>query len=210
MNRGIMEWLFYMAVGYLMGSLLFSYFLPKYFKNIDVEKESMDHNPGTANVMKHAGLPLGFLCLLLDMGKGYLPVFWAGKVLPPVSLWFAGVMAAPVLGHAFPFWRNRSGGKAIAVSFGVLFGILRYSVSVWILASLYIVLVLIPRIRPNERKSVYTFLLFGGISAAALFLGHMPGICIGNILIAAIVICRNWEGACFREKSRERLERAEK
>ena len=102
MSWGIMKWLFYMAAGYIMGSVLFGYFLPRYFKGIDVEKESADHNPGTANVIRFAGLPLGLLCLVLDVGKGCFPVFCAGRALPPASLWFAGVMAAPVLGHAFP------------------------------------------------------------------------------------------------------------
>ena len=115
MSWGIMKWLFYMAAGYIMGSGLFGYFLPRYFKGIDVEKESADHNPGTANVIRFAGLPLGLLCLVLDVGKGCFPVFCAGRALPPASLWFAGVMAAPVLGHAFPFWRSRRGGKGMSI-----------------------------------------------------------------------------------------------
>ena len=201
-----MKWLFYMAAGYIMGSVLFGYFLPRYFKGIDVEKESADHNPGTANVIRFAGLPLGLLCLVLDVGKGCFPVFCAGRALPPASLWFAGVMAAPVLGHAFPFWRSRRGGKAIAVSFGVLLGVLRFSKSLWLLAALYLVMVLLHRIRPNERKSVYTFALFGAVSAGGLFFSRAPGICLGNMLIAAAVVYRNWDGAGFREKGGEALE----
>ena len=124
MNRELWEVLFFMAVGYLMGSVLFGRILPKHFKDMDIEKVSADHNPGTANVMKYAGIPLGLLCLVLDIGKGYLPVLWAASVVGPVRLLFAGVMVAPVLGHAFPFWRDGRGGKAIAVSFGVLLGVL--------------------------------------------------------------------------------------
>lgn len=204
MGRGIILSFLFMTAGYLMGSVLFGYILPKYFINMNIEEVSEDHNPGTANVMKYAGVPLGLLCLVLDIGKGYLPLVWAGKFLSPFSLMFAGVMAAPVFGHAFPFWRKHHGGKAIAVSFGVLLGVYRFSRSVWLLALLYIFMLMISAIRPNERKSVYTFLIFGTVSAVSLFFGRMPGICIGNILIAAIVVFRNWDGACFGKNEEER------
>ncbi|QNM04819.1 glycerol-3-phosphate acyltransferase [Qiania dongpingensis] len=207
MSRGLLESLLFMTAGYLAGSVLFGYLLPKYRKNMDIEQLSEDHNPGTANVMKYAGLPLGILCLVLDIGKGYLPLIWAGRFMAPVSLWFAGVMVAPVLGHAFPLWRNMRGGKAIAVSFGVLLGVQRYSHSVWLLALIYLFLSLVVVIRPNERRSVYTFLLFGTVSGVALFCGSLPGICVGNILIAAVVVCKNWEGAAFGSEETGRIKR---
>ena len=194
MRNGEIAALLFMALGYGMGSVLFGHILPKYFKGIDIEEISEDHNPGTSNVMKYAGIPMGILCLILDIGKGWLPVMWAGKVLAPVSLWFAGVMAAPVIGHAFPAWKSGHGGKAIAVSFGVLLGILPYSRSVWLLTSLYIFFSSAVVIRPNERRSVYAFLILGAVSAAALFFGRTPGICLGNVLISVVVVRKNWEG----------------
>lgn len=206
MKYKLLETLFFMTAGYLAGSILFGRILPGYFKNMDIEKISEDHNPGTANVMKYAGIPLGLLCLALDIGKGYLPVLWAANVMGPVSLLFAGVMIAPVLGHAFPFWRSSRGGKAIAVSFGVLLGVLRYSRSVWLLAFLYLFFSLVFVVKPNERRSVYTFGLFGIISAVFLFLGGLPGVCVGNILIAAVVARRNWADARFGQKSVQETE----
>ena len=95
MNHGLLKTLFFMAAGYLSGSLLFGRILPKYFKNMDIEEISADHNPGTANVMKYAGIPLGVLCLVLDIGKGYLPILWAEKVVEPVNHLFAGIGARP-------------------------------------------------------------------------------------------------------------------
>lgn len=211
MKREMIEVLFLMAVGYLAGSTLFGRILPKYFRNIDIEEVSGDKNPGTANVMKYAGIPLGLLCLVLDIGKGYLPVLWAESVVAPVDLLFAGIMVAPVLGHAFPFWKSGRGGKAIAVSFGVLLGILRYSRSVWLLAALYIFFSLVVVIKPNEKRSVYTFVLFGSISALFLLFDGLPGICVGNMLIAGVVANRNWADARigqkeFRQKEKEQAE----
>ena len=207
MNRELVESLILIAAGYLAGSMLFGYFLPKYLKNMDIEQISEDHNPGTANVMKYAGIPLGLLCLFLDVMKWYLLLWCAARVVRPVSLAFAGIMAAPVIGHAFPFWRNHRGGKAIAVTFGVLLGIRQFSPSIWVLAAIYIFLSVVLVVRPNERRSVYTFFLFGAVSAASLFFGGLPGICVGNILIAAVVINRNWAGACFGRTLQEEKRR---
>ncbi len=206
MSRELLEVLFFMAAGYLAGSVLFGRLLPKHFKGMDIEAVSEDHNPGTANVMKYAGIPLGLLCLVLDVGKGYLPVLWAVSVVPPVRLLFAGVMIAPILGHAWPFWKEGRGGKAIAVSFGVLLGVLRYSKSVWLLAAIYLFFSLVFVIRPNERRSVYTFGIFGAVSAAFLFFGGLPGICVGNMLIAGVVVRRNWADARLGQRTEENWE----
>lgn len=205
MSRELLEVLFFMAAGYLAGSVLFGRLLPKHFKGMDIEAVSEDHNPGTANVMKYAGIPLGLLCLVLDVGKGYLPVLWAVSVVPPVRLLFAGVMIAPILGHAWPFWKEGRGGKAIAVSFGVLLGVLRYSKSVWLLAAIYLFFSLVFVIRPNERRSVYTFGIFGAVSAAFLFFGGLPEICVGNMLIAGVVVRRNWADARLGQRAEDRL-----
>ncbi|EKC44419.1 protein containing ABC transporter-like domain protein, partial [human gut metagenome] len=61
--------------GLLCGSILFGRVLPKWIKGIDVTEVSNDHNPGTANAMKYAGVPVGILCLLGDLLKGALPVY---------------------------------------------------------------------------------------------------------------------------------------
>ena len=63
--------------GLLCGSILFGRALPKWIKGIDVTEVSNDHNPGTANAMKYAGVPVGILCLLGDLLKGALPVYVA-------------------------------------------------------------------------------------------------------------------------------------
>lgn len=197
MSLKMLEALLFATLGYVMGSVMNGYLLPKYLKGIDITKVSEDHNPGTANVMKYAGVPVGIVCLLFDIGKGYLPVVWATRFLTPASVFFAGILAAPVIGHAYPLWKNSHGGKAIAVSFGVLLGIVRFSQSVFLLAGIYIAMLFFREIRPNERKSVYTFGIFGIAATIELFVGKYPGICIGNMVIALIVMRKNWEGARF-------------
>lgn len=80
-----------------------------------------DGNPGSANVF-HAGgsVRLGLAAVLLDIAKGVPFVLISHLVfgLPTTAVMVIGLSA--ILGHAFsPILRFR-GGKAVAVTFGVL------------------------------------------------------------------------------------------
>lgn len=91
------------VTGILCGSILFSRYLPKWIKKVDIVALSEDHNPGTANAMQHAGIPVGLLCLLGDIFKGVLPVHAAlrlglesGGLFPDYGGAGAGTCLLPV------------------------------------------------------------------------------------------------------------------
>ncbi len=109
--------------GYLLGSILFAYVLPKLTRHIDIREMSEDGNPGTYNAFRYGGVICGICVLLLELLKGFFPVWLCERTAGLQSLWFAAVMAAPVLGHAYSIYHRGRGGKAIAVSFGVLLGL---------------------------------------------------------------------------------------
>lgn len=69
-----MSYLLYALAGYLSGSVLYSYEIPKVFCGIDICARGKDHNPGTANVFRYAGPLPGAVCVALDLLKGFLPV----------------------------------------------------------------------------------------------------------------------------------------
>lgn len=134
-----MSYLLYALAGYLSGSVLYSYEIPKVFCGIDICARGKDHNPGAANVFRYAGPLPGTVCVALDLLKGFLPVAIAVQRLTPDSPWFGLVLAAPVLGHAYPLYYGlRGGGKAIAVSFGALLGLLPDLTPALILAIYYL------------------------------------------------------------------------
>ncbi len=144
-----MRLLFYAALGYLSGSVMFGYWIPKLVKNMDVTELSGDHNPGTANTFLHAGPVCGVMVLLCDILKGALPVYLAARHIPIQSVWFAFILIAPVLGHAFPAFSSfKNGGKCIAVSFGVLLGLWPVLTCLFLLAFWYLFFSLILVIRP--------------------------------------------------------------
>ncbi len=161
MNRTIMEYLFFIIAGYLSGSIMYASLLPRIIRQIDISELSEDGNPGTANAFIHAGIPVGILVIICELLKGALPVWFALRKIDISNLLFALVLAAPVLGHAFPvFWKGQHGGKAIAVSFGVLLGLYPNLTPAFTLAALYIVFSLVIIIQPHFFRSVITFLLF--------------------------------------------------
>jgi glycerol-3-phosphate acyltransferase PlsY len=79
-----------------------------------------DGNPGAANVFRAGSVSLGLTAVMLDIAKG-IPVVWLAHAvfnLPYAVVIMIGISA--ILGHAFSPILNFKGGKAIAVTFGVL------------------------------------------------------------------------------------------
>lgn len=68
--------------GYLLGSILFAYVLPKLTRHIDIREMSEDGNPGTYNAFRYGGVICGICVLLLELLKGFLPVWLCER--PPV------------------------------------------------------------------------------------------------------------------------------
>lgn len=183
----------YAALAFLLGSALPSYHLPLWFKQVDVVAKSEDHNPGTANAFKYAGVGVGLLCLVCDLGKGFLPVWLAVHNAGISFSLLPLIMLAPVAGHAFSPWYPFHGGKAIATAFGVLIGLLPYSQVVLLLVAWYLFFSLAVVIRPNEKRSVVTFLCFAATTALiALTHTHRPVIALGCALISAVPIFKNY------------------
>ena len=77
------------AGGFLLGGVMFSRTLPKLLMGRDVCALRADKNPGAANVFAVCGVPMGLLCLALDMLKAYLPVSLAAQYLDTQSVWFS-------------------------------------------------------------------------------------------------------------------------
>ena len=101
---------------FLAGSIPFGLILVKVAGKGDV-REHGSGNIGATNVSRVGGKGLGILVLLLDMGKGYLPVFWAQHQGLELDAQVAVALCA-VLGHAFTPWLSFQGGKGVATALG--------------------------------------------------------------------------------------------
>lgn len=177
--------------GYICGSFLSAYYIPQWLYDMDVTKLSDDGNPGAANVFKNAGVPCGIIVLVTDILKGYLPVHMALNYIPEQSMLIIPVLVAPVLGHAYPLFRHFKGGKAIAVSFGVLIGLAPDWIPALCLAFFYILFSAV-RINPHAKRSIVTFTCWW---AALALLRYGKSICIAAVAVSAIVVHRHLAAA---------------
>lgn len=186
-----MRYVIWILAGYLSGSVLYGYYLPLWLKKVDVRMLSDDGNPGTANAFKLAGIPVGILVILCELGKGFLPVWLAVRHLETERLLFSLVLAAPVLGHAFPaFTGGRRGGKAIAASFGVLLGLVPEWRPVLTLVFFYLLFTLVIVIQPHLYRSVVTFLCF---NLTCLFTVSNKAVLYGCLILSMVVIIKHLE-----------------
>lgn len=188
------KWWYLMPIilGYLSGSLQFGRYLPMLIQKKDVTVLSDDGNPGTANVFKHCGIPLGVLCLILELAKGFLPVWFALIFLGIHSWLFTIVMLSPVLGHAFSAFHRLRGGKCIAVSFGVFLAMLFITPVGLFLAAIFVFFCTVIRLKPNTRKSIVSYALFAPVAFVFEFCFRRFSVGIGAVLISVTVILKHW------------------
>ena len=162
-----MRALWYTLAGYISGSILFARVFGGVFDK-DVTGKSKDGNPGTANAFMYGGFICGLLTLIGELLKGFLPVFLylRGDGLRMFGPGIAFVLAAPVIGHAFPVFYGFRGGKGIAASFGSLLGLFPNVYPVGILALTFLFFSLVLRISPHYHRTLMTYAL----SAVLMFL----------------------------------------
>ena len=191
----LMLWFIYIIGGYLLGGVMFCRIIPKWILKKDICELSPDHNPGAANAFMICGIPLGMLCLILDMLKGFLPVYSAARTLGTDDILFAAVMAAPVLGHATAPFDRSHGGKCIATSFGETLAVLPATNIGLILAGLYILFSTVLKINPHRKRSIAAFAVFGILAGIMLFYRRQYSIAAGIVSISCIAIVKHLK--CF-------------
>ncbi len=107
------------CIGYLCGSIPFSYLIVRYLKGTDIRTFG-DGNVGATNVRRIAGRKAGALAFFCDVAKGVFPVLFGEWVLglPPYGMALSGLAA--IIGHNWPLFLNFKGGKGVSTTMGVL------------------------------------------------------------------------------------------
>ena len=81
-----MLYFLFTLLGFVLGSTLFAYWIPKLLKNIDICTLPDDHNPGVSNAFMYGGFLCGILSLICELAKGFIPVYLGQKYLDINSL----------------------------------------------------------------------------------------------------------------------------
>ncbi|MNI50806.1 Glycerol-3-phosphate acyltransferase [compost metagenome] len=105
-------------VGYLLGSISFSYLYGKWFKGIDIRQHGSG-NAGATNTLRTLGKGPAILVLLLDAAKGIIAVLLGQWVSS--NEWIPVLCGiAAIIGHNWPVYFGFRGGKGIATTVGVM------------------------------------------------------------------------------------------
>ena len=125
--------IFFIFGAYLIGSFPTSAIIAKLKGVPDLTKEGSG-NLGATNVSRVIGKKFGLITLLIDAGKGFLPVFLAidsfrqnGYALQFMSvkdlIFLFLIIIAPVAGHCFSIFIKFKGGKGVATGLGVFLAV---------------------------------------------------------------------------------------
>lgn len=170
------------VVAFWLGACPFSVWIGEWLLHKDIRQYG-DGNPGAFNVFRAGGRKAGVLAVVLDIGKGIPFVAMAHYQLglPTAAVMVVGLSA--ILGHAYtPFLRFK-GGKALAVTGGVLIALPQHEILVSVLIFLALSsLLVIPdawRVICGMTGSLAYLAVSQGLSLEPLFM-----VCVMAILVA--------------------------
>jgi glycerol-3-phosphate acyltransferase PlsY len=127
-----------LAIGaFVLASIPFSVLIGRWFLGKEITDYG-DGNPGAFNVFRAGGQKLGALAVLLDVGKGVPFVFLVHNVFGLSELSLIVVAIGAVAGHAFSPLLHWHGGKALAVTFGVLLALPQHEILLAFMAFLFL------------------------------------------------------------------------
>ena len=170
------------AVGYLLGSVPFSFWLARR-RGVDL-RHAGSGNVGAANVLRTAGGAYAVGAVCLDALKGMLAVLIAqrltGELAAPVA---AGVAA--IIGHVYPVWLGFHGGKGVATAAGA-FAVLA-PVAVAVATGVFLVVVWTTRY-----VSLGSTAASVALAVATMMIGDFPrSVVLGAVAAAIIVVYRH-------------------
>jgi glycerol-3-phosphate acyltransferase PlsY len=178
--------IFVPLLGYLFGSLPFSIWITRFVKGVDVRDAGSGHAT-TTNTIRQAGFGWGALVLILDISKGFIPVFLSAIYAHDV--WVIALTAVcAVVGHCWPIFAGFRGGMGLATFGGSLLAIKPLAFLICLALLLIFVLV----IRHSARASVFA----GILAAPVLWLFNIQDsafwIALGSGIVIAIRFMIDW------------------
>lgn len=180
----------FVLVGYLSGNVLYARIFISLLKKDNKIEESIDKNPGTLNAYLYGGIGCGFFTLFFDILKDFVPVYLFHNYNDIVYFgdFVSGlILATPVIGHAFPIFYRFKGGKAVAVTFGCLLGLLPIWQPFIILSGCFAIFLFIIKINSHFHRTLVAYITS---DIMIFFLIDEKYICLGFSLITIIVFIK--------------------
>ncbi|HUR43426.1 MAG TPA: glycerol-3-phosphate 1-O-acyltransferase PlsY [Aestuariivirga sp.] len=161
------------VLGYFFGAIPFGLILTKAAGFGDIRKIGSG-NIGATNVLRTGNKLVAALTVLGDVLKGTVPVVLMSLLYGPTAAIVAGLAA--FVGHLFPVWLGFKGGKGVATSIGVLFGLYwplgLIFLGVWLMMALLFRISSLSALTASALTPLWALLLGrSDMALASLFLG---------------------------------------
>ena len=183
-----MNWIFYILLGYLLGSLPFALIIGKVFYKTDVRNFGSGNLGGT-NAGRVLGKKAGISVIVLDILKVIVAVAIVSYFNKEASIW-AGLAAA--FGHCYPIFAGFRGGKAVATMFGIIISTSFFTFrNPWYLVVPLIVFLLVLVLTKMVSLSSMCAALASSIYITYMQIGVSTEIIIASWLLTVLVIYRH-------------------
>jgi glycerol-3-phosphate acyltransferase PlsY len=124
-----MTWLL-LAAAYLIGGIPTSYLVARAIRGIDL-REHGSGNLGATNAYRLLGKRAAIPIFIVDILKGFLPVFlFPGWDAATSAAWAFAYGGAAIAGHVFSPYVGFKGGKGVATGAGVFLALAPFAVGV--------------------------------------------------------------------------------
>lgn len=177
-------------LGYVSGSIPTAVWVGRIVGGIDIRKHGSG-NAGATNVARVLGAKWGIFVGMVDILKGYLPVFFLGPVagnalgIAPANAGLAVGIAA-IIGHLFPLFAGFKGGKGVLTALGV-FAALMPIEAVCAAAMWGAVFGLTRIVSLGSLIAVTAFAAIVVVRRYVFGVDHPPALIVASLLIAALV-----------------------
>jgi len=168
------------VIAYLIGGIPFGYLLVRMKTGEDVRARGSG-NIGATNVLRTTGRAAAVATLVLDIGKGCLAVWLAGKLTHDSAAAMSLAALAVMAGHAYPVYLKFRGGKAVASFIGAFLVL----TPVPLLAALALFVIVVAATRHISLGSIVAA---GSLPLAVYLIEHPPGTVLLASLVAGVFI----------------------
>lgn len=169
-------------IAYLLGSISSAVIVARMMSLPD-PRSLGSGNPGATNVLRTGNKKAAAITLFGDLLKGLIPVLLA-TWLHFESLAVCAVGLAAIIGHMYPVFLGFKGGKGVATTLGVLFGVS------WPLAIGWIfVWILVAKI--SAYSSLAALIATILLPIAALLLNYPQAVVLLTMMISLLVVWRH-------------------
>lgn len=205
-QSNIILWLIALAVGYLLGSILFAKILVKAFAEKDIEAIG-DKNPGAKNTMLNVGVGIGAAIAILDTLKTLGPMLIAFYIFHMGYIFVFFIAAGTIAGHLYPLYFGFHGGRGAATLIGSLLFFIPYEI---IIAAIIVAMLYLLKHFLKEKFLISITKMLMATVLVSFFVPHLGIVKIMILVLVAVVLSNKKNLTALKEWMRQVIQTVEK